>query len=813
MPFAFFRSGLVAIRAVAAIMAFAAVFSWPEAAGAQRVQAPTGIPMGKPLSAPARIAALPVMPEAGPVLAPVAPPAPEAPVVEAIKVEGAQRLESETVVSYLALQKGQQATAAKINESVKALFATGLFQDVVLGMNGTALIVRVRENPVVNKVVFEGNAELKTEDLEKEVQLKPRLVYTLPRVQRDVQRLLDLYRRSGRFAATVEPKLVQREQNRVDVIFEIVEGDKTGIQSIGFVGNNHFSAGELRGIINTRESAWWRFFSSSDFYDPDRLNYDRELLRKFYLNQGYVDFRVLSANAELTPNKKDFFITYTVDEGERYRLGEIKVVSELKGLDGAQYADKVTTISGDWYSAAEIERSIDQLTTAVDRLQYAFVEVVPDIERIREKQIINIVYRVREGPRMFVSRIDIEGNMRTMDKVIRRELAFAEGDAFNKAKLERSEQRIKDTGFFEEVKITPEEGAQPDQTAVKVAVKEKATGEISFGAGYSTTDGPLGDFSIREKNFMGKGQDVRFGATLSGRTKQFDVSFTEPYFLDRDLAAGVDLFRVTRDNQDASSYDETNTGFSLRLGYPLSEQLRQRLNYTYQNTNISTVPDTASRFIREQQGVANTSMVGQELSYDTRDSRLNPSTGYILHLYTDLAGLGGNVRYGRARVKATEYFKLAESWIFSIEGEGGYMNGLGEKVRISDRFFLGGDTLRGFEFSGVGPRDMTPGSNEDALGGEHFGRGTVELTMPSGLPDEVGIKFHIFSDAGTIGKVAVSPAPGEDLRTDQSIRASIGLGATWQSPFGPVRLDFAHPVMKQSYDKLEKFRFNFGTRF
>ncbi len=367
-------------------------------------------------------------------------PAP-APVVNAIQVEGVQRLEAETVMSYLALRKGEAAGSTQLNDSVKALFATGLFADVNLRMEGNTLHVRVEENPVVNQVLFEGNSEVKTEDLTKEVQIKPRLVYTLPRVQRDVQRLLDVYRRSGRFAATVEPKLVRQPQNRVDVVFEINEGARTGIQSINFVGNEHYSVSTLRGVINTRESAWWRFFSSADFYDPARINYDRDLLRKFYLNEGYVDFRVLSANAELTPDKEDFFITFNVDEGVRYKYGTVKIVSEIKGLDGALYAEHLVTKSGEWYNASEVERSIDKLTTAIDRLRFTFAEATPDIDRQKDGAVVNITYRIHEGPHIFVSRIDVEGNTRTMDKVVRREMALAEGDAFNKAKLERSERQ------------------------------------------------------------------------------------------------------------------------------------------------------------------------------------------------------------------------------------------------------------------------------------------------------------------------------------------------------------------------------------
>ncbi|MBI1273908.1 MAG: outer membrane protein assembly factor BamA [Alphaproteobacteria bacterium] len=733
-------------------------------------------------------------------------------VIRSIDIRGAQRLEQETVLSYLQLAPGEEIDQDKISGSLKSLYATGLFKDVAMHMDGGTLVTDVEENPVINKVIFEGNYEVSAEDLEKEIQLKPRLVYTLPRVQRDMKRILDVYRSTGRFAATVEPKLVKLEQNRVDLIFEITEGDRTGVHSIAFVGNKEFSSGDLSEIISTRETAWWRFFSNSDFYDPDRLNFDRELLRKFYLNEGYVDFRVVSANAELTPDKKNFFITFTVEEGERYRIGKVILKSQLKGFDAEELRGDVTVQEGEWYSAAEVEKTINKLTAVMGDRQYAFVDIVPDIDRQRDSKTINLTFSIKEGPRVFVQRIETNGNLRTMDKVIRREILLAEGDPFNMSKLRRSEQRIKDLTFFEDVKVTPEDGAQPDQTVIKVDVKEKATGELSLGAGFSTTDGVLGDFSIRERNFMGKGQDVRIGTTLSSRTKQFDFSFTEPYFLDRDLAAGFDAFRTTRDNQDESAYDETNTGFSLRLGYPLSEQLRQRLSYTFQNTEISDVPSTASRFVKEQSGTTNTSMVGQELIYDTRDSRISPTDGYMMKLTTDFAGLGGSVKYIRTRLLGTTYYPVADDWIVSALAEGGYIWGLDQNVRISDRFFLGGETLRGFRFAGVGPRDLTGGA-DDALGGERYVRGNVELTMPSPLPDEVGVKFHLFADAGTLGKVAATPLPGEIFRNEESVRISAGMGMTWQSPFGPIRMDFAKALRKESYDKTEVFRFSFGTRF
>ncbi len=732
--------------------------------------------------------------------------------VSEIRVDGAQRLEKETVLSYLTVAKGEEVTSENVDASMKALYATGLFSDIAITVEGSTLVVTVSENPIINRVAFEGNDAISTEDLEKEVQIKPRLVYTLPRVQRDVQRVLELYRRSGRFAAVVEPKLVKLEQNRVDVVFEISEGKHTGVSRIRFVGNDHFSESDLRGVINTRESAWWRILSTVDFYDPDRTSYDRDLLRRFYLNEGYLECRVTSAVAELSPDRKDFFLTFSVDEGQRYRFGKISIQSDIKGLDGETLRQDIFSKQGDWYSAEVVERSVNKLTATLGDRQYAFAEVTPEMEKNRETSTVDILFRVKEGPQVYVGTIDIKGNSRTLDKVIRREIMLAESDPFSVSKMRRSEQRVKDLGFFEEAKITPADGAQPDRANLEVQVKEKATGEISFGAGFSSTDGPLGDFNIRERNFLGKGQDAKIGATVSGTTKQIDLSFTEPYFLDRDLSAGFDIFHVIRDNQTQSSYDQTDTGFSLRAGFPLSEEMRQRLSYTLQKTDISNVSTLASRFIREQEGESITSMVGQEISYDTRDSRLEPTSGLVVRLNTDLAGLGGDRKFARFRVVGSKYYEIYEKIVLSGTAETGYIFGLGEDTRINDRFFLGGDTLRGFEFAGIGPRDLTGGA-QDALGGNRFSRGSLEITSPLPIPGDLSVKGHIFADAGILGDNPESPLAGEVFKNDESLRASVGIGATWISPFGPIRLDLATPLMKESYDRTEVVHFSFGTHF
>ncbi len=729
-----------------------------------------------------------------------------------IRVDGVQRLEPETVVSYLSMSKGDDATPEKLDEALKALYATGLFSNVFLEMEGSTLVVTVEENSVINRVAFEGNDAISKEDLEKEVQLKPRMVYTLPRVERDVQRILDLYRRSGRFAATVEPKIVKLEQNRLDLVFEIAEGARTGVRNIAFVGNEHFSSSDLNEAVSTRESTWWRVFSTSDYYDPDRLNYDKELLRKFYLERGYVDFRVLSAVAELTPDRNDFFITFSIEEGPRYDFGKITVTSEIKGLGSDTLRQYLLTKEGRTYNSDYVEKSVSKLTAALGDRQYAFASVAPSMERNKEKRTVDLNYVVKQGERVFVDRINVRGNTNTVDKVIRREMTLAENDPFNSSALHKSEQRLKDLGFFSEVKVTPSDGAQPDRANVNVDVKEKSTGEAMIGAGYSSSDGPLGNFSISQHNLMGQGQDARFGATISGRTKQIDMSFTEPYFLDRKLSAGADLFVTQTDNQDLSSYTMNSAGMALRMGYPLSEEIRQKINYTFHGDQILNIPSTASLYIREQRGITTTSSVGQSLVYDTRDSRLEPTIGFITHLDTDVAGAGGSRKWFRLKVGGTQYYPLADEWIVSATLEGGKIWGLNGPTKINERFFLGGDNLRGFQFAGIGARDMTS-SYQDALGGTRFGRASADLAVPLPLSPELGIKGHLFTDAGVLSESDESQVAGESIANDDSVHLSVGFGITWDSPFGPIRLDYAEPLLYRTFDKIQHVHFSFGTKF
>jgi outer membrane protein insertion porin family len=729
-------------------------------------------------------------------------------VIQEVRVEGTQRIEPETVRSYLAIQPGDPYDADRVDRSLKSLFATGLFADVTLRREGNVLVVRVVENPIINRIAFEGNSKLEDQTLQQEIQLRPRVVYTRTKVQSDVKRILDLYRRNARFAATVEPKVIPLDQNRVDLVFEIDEGPTTGIKGITFIGNQHFTDGRLREVIQTTESRWWRFLTTDDSYDPDRITYDRELLRRFYLAQGYAEFRVLSAVAELAPERDGFYVTYTLDEGERYKFGKIDITTQLKNLEPEDLRPFIVMKEGDWYNSDLVEKSINQITDAVGNRGYAFVDVRPRPELDRENHVVNLTFDVNEGPRVYVERIDVVGNVRTLDKVVRREFRLVEGDAFNTSRLRRSQQRIRNLGFFKKVDVKNEPGSAPDKTVITVEVEEQSTGELSLGAGFSTTEGPLADVSIRERNLLGRGQDLRAAFLISGRTQQIDLSFTEPYFLDRNIAAGFDLFRIVRDNQDRSSFDQYSVGGAIRFGFQLTENLRETVRYTLRNDEIRNVDPDASRFIRDQEGQRTTSAIGHTLFYDRRDNRIDPTEGYFVSLSNDLAGLGGDTRYIRTRLSGGYYYPVsAPDWVLSFVSEVGHIQGLGEDVGIQDRFFIGGDTLRGFKTGGIGPRDIT---TDDALGGNTFGTGSVALTFPLGLPQELGVTGRVFTDFGTLFNIDQS---GDGIVDKRSLRASIGTGVSWKSPFGPIRVDFGVPVVKESFDETELFRVSFGTRF
>ncbi|MHC8509616.1 MAG: outer membrane protein assembly factor BamA [Rhodospirillales bacterium] len=729
--------------------------------------------------------------------------------IQEIIIEGVQRIEPDTARSYMVVRPGDAFDERRIDRSLKSLFSTGLFADVAIRREGSALIVSVVENPIINRVAFEGNDRIGDDQLGAETTLRPRVIYTRTKVQNDVQRILAIYRAHGRFSVTVEPKVIRLEQNRVDLAYEISEGPLTEIRNIRFVGNREYSDSGLREEIKTKETRWWRFISSDDVYDPDRLTLDRELLRKFYLSEGYADFRVLSAVAELTPNRRDFFITFVLEEGEQYDFGEIAVDAALRGLDIETLNESIEIESGDTYDADMVDETVETLTEGVGSAGYAFVEVRPRVDRDRENRKINITFEVGEGPRVYVERIEITGNVRTEDKVIRREFKLVEGDAFNASKLRRSRESVRNLGFFKDVAVERVPGSAPDKTVVNVEVEEQSTGSFSIGAGYSTDSGALADIGFKENNLLGKGQKLSLRGQIGQKSTQMNVRFTEPYFLDRKLAASVEAFRSTTDNQSTSSYDLESTGGALSFGYPLSENLGQTWSYNIAKRTIDNVPAKASLAIREQEGSKYTSKLGHGLFYDTRDSAIDPTEGYTLSMNNEIAGLGGDVYYMRNTVGAAQYFPLADEWTLLFRANAGYIFAFKDGIRVIDRFRLGGSTLRGFAASGVGPRDK---GTDDALGGEWRYYGTAETTFPLGLPNEIGLNAKAFIDFGSVGGVTNEPSSVDSL-DNMAMRMSMGAGLVWTSPLGPIGVDFAFPLMKEDFDKTESFRINFGTVF
>ncbi len=733
-------------------------------------------------------------------------------IVQAIEVRGNQRIEADTIRSYMLLQPGDRFDAERLDRSLNTLFATGLFRDVAVGRDGSRIVVDVVENPVVSRIAFEGNRKVSDDVLRGEVQLRPRSVFTSQAVQADRQRILELYARRGRFGAVVEPKIIEIEQNRVDVVYEIQEGEAALVARVNFVGNEAYSDGRLKEVVATKEQAWYRIFSTSDQFDPERLAFDRELLRRFYLRNGYADVQVTGAAAELSPERDAFFITYTVEEGPRYRVGEVEVVSNIRNLDAAPLRRFLQLETGDWYDGDLVERTAQALQDQANFQGFPFVEVQPRIRRDREAERVNLAFELNEAPRIFVERIDIVGNTRTQDRVIRREFRVAEGDAFNAAQVRRSRDRIRNLGFFQDVQIASSPGTAPDRAVLTTSVVERATGEVSLGGGFSTDAGFLADVGLRERNLLGTGIDARINGTLAERRSQLDFSVTDPYFLERNLAAGIDIFFIQRDLLNVASFRERRAGLALRVGYAFNDRLRQSWAYTLTQREIFDVQPFASRFVLEQEGDTLLSQLGQTLTYDVRDSFIDPRRGYVVRLGTDFAGLGGDVAYFRVRADGSYFIPLEQllgdpDWVISLSGSVGYLEPLFDKEdRIVDRFFLGGENLRGFRIAGVGPRDLVTG---DSLGGRLLWTQSTELRYPLPLPAELGLIGRAFVDVGSLSQ-SVS---GVGVADDADPRVGAGIGLSWRSPFGLINIDVAQALVKKSFDETQVFRFGFGTRF
>jgi outer membrane protein insertion porin family len=743
----------------------------------------------------------PTAPAATPAPAATAPaaPAPAQGVIRSIRVRGNQRLEAETVRAYANLNPGETYTRTTLDQAVKDLYATGLFADATISGTETGdLVINVRENPVINRIVLEGNKRLKEDKIKPEIKLAPRQIFTRSAVRADVDRILELYRRQGRFAARVDPKIVQLDQNRVDVVFEIHEGDLAKVRAINILGNKAFSDDRLRKEMYTRQSGGvLGFLRSNDTYDPDRLAADQQKLRAFYLTEGYADFRVVQALAELTPDRRDFVITYVVDEGARYHFGTVEADSALRDFPDQKILEIAKIQPGGWFNAKQVEDAVTNLNEAAGNLGYAFADINPAYNRDPDKKVMNLTIKVGETPRVYVERIDITGNTSTRDKVIRREFRLNEGDAFNAQKVKRSQDRLQSLGFFQEsLEIKQTEGSTPDRVVLGVNVEEKPTGQLSLSGGYSSLERFVIQLGVSQNNFMGKGQSLDANVNWSRYSKSIEGGFTDPYFLDKPILFGGQLFR--RDyssfnfigNNRNTTYKEVSTGGGLRLGFPLSEYWNFGTRYLLSQDKISldkgtffTDPDgtgpkpavcdplKAGTYLCDEIGARLTSLVGYSTIYDDTDG-IRPTRGQQITFSQDFAGLGGDVRYLRTQAFATKYHSFG-NWIFSLHGEGGYIKALEsapgpgrDAIRITDRFF--NSNIRGFDIRGIGPRvvripydasgnleqlDVNKDVN-DAIGGKAFYLARAELQLPvsSGIKS-LGLRPSVYVDAGSLWSI------------------------------------------------------------
>ena len=732
----------------------------------------------------------------------------ESQTIEFIRVEGTQRVEEETVRAYMVVQEGMADDVDLVDRSVKTLFGSGLFSDVTIRRSEGGLVVSVVENPIVNRVSFEGNSAINDDSLTKEGELQPRQVYTRARVQDDVERFIEIYRQSGYFASRIEPKVIQLPQNRVDVIFEINEGPVTGIRSINFLGNKAFDDDRLREEIITSETRWWRFFSSTDSYDPDRLNYDRQRLRRFYLSKGYADFRVINSSAELTRNGEEFFVVFNIDEGELFTFGPGKVSSTVESIDVESLQSAIVHEEGSKYDLRKIEDTEDALTKLLGEKGFAFADIRARTRRDREGNLILVDYVIEEGPRVYIERININGNDRTQDEVLRREIRISEGDAFNRVLLERSRRNLRALGYFSSVEIEESPGSEEDKTIIDVNVVEQSTGELTFGVGYSSAESLTTEFAIAERNLLGKGQKLNLRVGVSSEVQRYSLSFTEPFFLDRRLAAGFSLFNTENDYDNEADLETRSTGVGAQVAFPLSEDGRLSLFINLSedellNTSTSSLVNPSYQDFKQE--------LGYYFSIDKRDDAIDPTAGWNFGFGQDLAGPAGDITYLRSTMVANYYYEIAEGWLFHGRGTAGLIYDYdGGTVNYSDRFFKGGSSFRGFDRSGVGPRQISTGYS---LGANRYVVATTEVSLPLGIPKDVGMKANAFIDFGFLGDTDSVSSVANDIEDEFAFRATTGLSISWRSPFGPVRFDFARALAKEDYDDTRFFRFSVGTRF
>lgn len=732
---------------------------------------------------------------------------------DSIVVKGNERIDEETILSYLNIP---EIKLGSLQKSLKKLYESDLFLDVKIYKKDGKIIVDVRENPIISDVKIIGNKKMEDEALQSEISLKKRSIFTKSKLQSDLKRLSDLYLKSGRFLTKIDPKIIQKEQNRVEIIFEIFEGPKASIADINFIGNISFNDQDLLDEITTSKSKWWKFLSSSDSYDSDRIEFDKEKLRRFYGSKGYADFNTISAIAQIAPTKDKFFITFLLEEGIKYHTGKINIVNRIDKFDESILYKKILIKEGRVFNSELTEKTVDDMLEAMSDKAYAFADIEPVLKRNRETKTIDVDFVINESPRIYIESIDIVGNTRTLDRVIRRELRFREGDPYNLNKINRSKQRLQNLGFFETVEIKTNRIGTTNKVDLVIEVKEKKTGELNLGIGYSTVNKITTNAGIRERNLMGTGQDLGVNVQKAYSLFTSEINYTRPYFMGRAIDVGFDIFKYQMNKRNTLVYDQDSNGLTLRADYAMTEFLGHQVRYTLNDQTISGIDSRASIGIQNLAGSYLSSGVGQSFSYDRRDNKMNPRNGFYISLSQDYNGLGGDINTLKHEGSAGLYVPtFSDNYILKFLARGGNIDGLGQDVRSNYGFFLGGNNFRGFEYAGMGPRVL--GSNSvfggDVMGGKTYYVGTAEFMFPLGLPKELGINGILFSDNGTVTGVDNISKQNANVADSGSIRSSYGLSIAWSSPMGPIRLDFSKVVKKEAYDRTQAFRFSFGTSF
>jgi outer membrane protein insertion porin family len=740
--------------------------------------------------------------------------------ISIIEIRGTNRISKDTVLSYLKVKPGQELNQLLSEQTIHHLYDTGFFEDVSLRQDGSKLIVQVKENPIIAQVNFHGNKVADNQGLQSAISMGERSVFSKHRMLRDINNIRMFYQKKGFYSVLIEPKKEVLDANRINLVYDISEGEPAAIRRIYFVGNKKMSGYKLRGQLLSKQTHILSFVFADDVYDSSKVMYDQQLLTKFYRNEGYADFKINAVTTELSPARDHFYITYDLNEGKRYKFGQINFNSQIEGIEARELEKLVDLKPNASFSEDALEKAVDKLVDYLGHRGYAFADVDYKFDTDAEKGLANITFLIKKTYRAYVNRINIKNNSKTLDRVIRREFRLAEGDPYNTTKLRRSEQRLRKLGFFRNVEIENKRTSEHDKVDIDVSVTEQSTGSIRFGAGYSSADGPIGEIDLSENNFLGKGQRIGLQLQRAKKRSEARISFTEPYFLEKPISASIETFGQKHDVIDEKGYKRDTIGMSLGMGYDLTEHLSHSIKYTLRKDRIRDVNDKASRYIKDEEGRKNTSMLSHGLIYDKLDNFVDPTEGYLLRFNQAFAGLGGDAKYMRHAISGIVYTPVAnKNFIFSLSGKVTHIFDWGSyKLGLNDKIYIGPDEVRGFETAGIGPR--ADSEEREALGGDFSYSASAELSFPIDVSNDMGIKGFVFYDVGALidtklkrGRDDVPHNGNDAIFFDKDIRMSYGFGIKFSPALGHIRLEYGIPVKRRNYDKIERFRISFGTRF